>query len=205
MVSIRKVDVLFVCLHGSAKSVIAAAHFRRLAALRGLVIECGSAGLEPDEFIPPHVVTGLAADGLEAGHASPQQVTRDAMEAAACVVSFGCDLSALAPHAQLRVWEDIPAVSDGYVNSRAAITERLSLLIDEVASDLRSRPSVTTSHYNPWLAGRLWIAYIATESAIRHTPATLVAQSEKHDHAVPSPPAFATRCCRRGGDVDRHP
>jgi len=29
--------VLFVCLHGSAKSVIASEHFRRLAAERGLI------------------------------------------------------------------------------------------------------------------------------------------------------------------------
>ena len=30
--------VLFVCLHGSAKSVIALEHFRRLAAERGVIV-----------------------------------------------------------------------------------------------------------------------------------------------------------------------
>ena len=40
--------VLFVCLHGAAKSVVGAAHFRRLAAERGLTIDAVAAGTEPD-------------------------------------------------------------------------------------------------------------------------------------------------------------
>src|SRR5262252_2600344 len=40
--------VLFVCLHGAAKSVIAAAHFRRLAAAQGLAMDAVAAGTEPD-------------------------------------------------------------------------------------------------------------------------------------------------------------
>src|ERR671925_873480 len=40
--------VLFVCLHGAAKSVIGAAHFRRLAAARGLSVDAVAAGTEPD-------------------------------------------------------------------------------------------------------------------------------------------------------------
>jgi hypothetical protein len=38
--------VLFVCLHGAAKSVVGAAHFRRLAAAQGLSVGLGS-GLAP--------------------------------------------------------------------------------------------------------------------------------------------------------------
>ena len=51
--------VLFVCLHGSAKSVIASQYFRRLAAERGLAADTGSAGTEPDAEIPPGVARGL--------------------------------------------------------------------------------------------------------------------------------------------------
>src|SRR5207247_1233638 len=40
--------VLFVCLHGAAKSVVGAAHFRRLAAKQGLAIDAVAAGTEPD-------------------------------------------------------------------------------------------------------------------------------------------------------------
>src|SRR5262245_27486294 len=56
--------VLFVCLHGAAKSVIGAAHFRRLAAARGLAIDAAAAGTEPDADLGPGAVKGLAAEGL---------------------------------------------------------------------------------------------------------------------------------------------
>ena len=61
----RPMKVLFVCLHGSAKSVIAAEHFRRRAVAADLDIEVTSAGVEPDAEIPPHVIRGLADDGFD--------------------------------------------------------------------------------------------------------------------------------------------
>ena len=56
--------VLFVCLHGAAKSVVGAAHFRRLAAKHGLAIDAVAAGTEPDPALAPGAVKGLAAEGL---------------------------------------------------------------------------------------------------------------------------------------------
>ena len=44
--------VLFVCLHGSAKSVIAERHFERLAAERRVEARVASAGVEPDASVP---------------------------------------------------------------------------------------------------------------------------------------------------------
>ena len=57
--------VLFVCLHGSAKSLIALEHFRRLAAERGIAVEAAAAGTAPDAEIPPHVVQGPLGDGID--------------------------------------------------------------------------------------------------------------------------------------------
>src|SRR5205814_1901288 len=48
--------VLFVCLHGAAKSVIAAAHFRRLAGARGLTIDAVAAGTAPQAELAPAAV-----------------------------------------------------------------------------------------------------------------------------------------------------
>ncbi len=56
--------VLFVCLHGAAKSVVAAAHFRALAAAQGLPLAAVAAGTEPDPELMPAAVKGLAGDGL---------------------------------------------------------------------------------------------------------------------------------------------
>src|SRR3989454_7062849 len=67
--------VLFVCLHGSAKSLIAAEYFNRLAAARGLGARATSAGTEPDDVIPPRVIQGLRADGIDVEGRRPQRPT----------------------------------------------------------------------------------------------------------------------------------
>src|SRR5207249_3058190 len=67
--------VLFVCLHGAAKSVVGAAHFRRLAAERGLAIGAVAAGTEPDAQLAPGAVKGLAGDGLEPALTRPCPLT----------------------------------------------------------------------------------------------------------------------------------
>src|SRR5690349_17670023 len=67
--------VLFVCLHGAAKSVVGAAHFRRLATARGLRVDAVAAGTEPDAELAPGAVKGLAGDGLAATPSRPRPVT----------------------------------------------------------------------------------------------------------------------------------
>jgi len=122
--------VLFVCLHGAAKSVVAAAHFRRLAAERGLAIEAVAAGTEPDPALAPAAVKGLAGEGLPATPARPRPVTLYDLDSAARVVSFGCDV---APARGQRVdqW-DVPAVGDGYEAARDRIVRNVERLLAEL-------------------------------------------------------------------------
>jgi protein-tyrosine-phosphatase len=124
--------VLFVCLHGAAKSVIAAAHFRRLATARGLSIDAVAAGTEPDPALAPGAVRGLAGDGLAAAPARPRPVTLYDLDSAARVVSFGC---AITPARGQRVdqWE-VPAVSDGYEAARERIVAHVERLVGELAN-----------------------------------------------------------------------
>ena len=101
-------EVLFVCLHGSAKSLIAAEHFRGLARQRGLALEAASAGVEPDAEIPPGVVKGLRGDGIDVAGRRPRPLTREELAGARHVVSFGCDLSALVPpETKVERWDDV--------------------------------------------------------------------------------------------------
>src|SRR4029453_15593763 len=81
--------VLFVCLHGAAKSVVAAAHFRKLAAARGLTVSAAAAGTEPDSELAPGAVKGLAGDGLSPAPRRPRPVTLYDLESATRVLSFG--------------------------------------------------------------------------------------------------------------------
>jgi protein-tyrosine-phosphatase len=124
--------VLFVCLHGAAKSVVGAAHFRRLAAARGLAVEAVAAGTEPDAELAAGAVKGLAGDGLQAPPRRPRPVTLYDLRAATRVVSFGCDV---VPSGGQRVdrWDDVAAVSDGYDRARDQIVARVEGLVTELA------------------------------------------------------------------------
>src|SRR4051794_21775575 len=67
--------IVFVCEHGAAKSVIAAAHFNRIASEMKLPYRAVARGTNVDDAIAPAVRTGLAAEGLNVPTWKPQTVT----------------------------------------------------------------------------------------------------------------------------------
>lgn len=133
--------ILFVCLHGSAKSLIALEHFRRLAQQRGVDVQADWARIEPDAEIPPRVVQGLLGEGIDVRGRQPRQVTRADVEGASCVVTFGCELGVLESSGIARErWDDVPAVSEGYKPARDIIVGRLPGLLDKIGRTARDRP-----------------------------------------------------------------
>ena len=121
--------VLFVCLHGAAKSLVAASHLERLARERGIRLRAAFAGTEPDAELTPAAVAGLRTEGIEVGGRRPRRVSAEDMTSASRVVSFGCDLGALAPGVPVERWDDVPAVSASYDAARDAIVSRLPALL----------------------------------------------------------------------------
>jgi arsenate reductase (thioredoxin) len=63
--------VSFVCLHGSAKSLIAAEYFNRLAIERSLPLRATTSGPEPDSEVPGNVVAGLKSRGIDVSQYRP--------------------------------------------------------------------------------------------------------------------------------------
>jgi protein-tyrosine-phosphatase len=122
--------VLFVCLHGAAKSLIAASHLERLARERGITVRTEFAGMEPDPALTPAAVAGLQAEGIAVRGQRPRRVTADDIRHASRVVSFGCDLGALAPGVPVERWDDVPAVSENYRAARDVIVSRLPGLLE---------------------------------------------------------------------------
>ena len=123
--------VLFVCLHGAAKNVLAAADFERMAKERGLPIVAEAAGTEPDPDIAPPVLAALGAEGVNMAGQKPRLVTREMAAGATRVVAFGCGLGAAAPDGgKIEQWEDVPAVSAGLPAARAVIRAHLERLLD---------------------------------------------------------------------------
>jgi protein-tyrosine-phosphatase len=125
--------VLFVCLHGAAKSVLGAAYFQRLADERGVKLRAEFVGTEPEPELAPRVARELSADGIDLGGRRPRALTPADVTTASRVVSFGCDLGKLAGDRKVERWDDVPNVSDGYEAARDAIVKRLPELLARVS------------------------------------------------------------------------
>jgi hypothetical protein len=122
--------ILFVCPHGAAKSVLAAADFQQLAQARGLEWRATCAGTEPDEALSPTVRQTLQAENIGLPVLSPRQLTPTDLQTAARIISLG---AALPPGAVVERWDDVPPVSADLPAARAVIRAHLERLVDELA------------------------------------------------------------------------
>ena len=129
--------ILFVCPHGAAKSVIAAAEFQRLAQQHGLPWQALCGGTEPDDAITPAVLAWLRAEGLPLPQRLPQPVTHAEFACANRVVSLNCTVRArLPPEIALEQWDDVPPVSQDLPTARA----RLRAHVEHLIHDRHSNP-----------------------------------------------------------------
>jgi arsenate reductase len=121
--------IVFVCEHGAAKSIIAAAYFNKFAQERNLRLHAIARGTHPDEELSPITVAGLHEDGLTPNESVPQKLSAADIESAQQIVSF-CELP---EEYQKKVfseqWNDIPPVSENYEKARAVIVAKLNQLM----------------------------------------------------------------------------
>jgi len=116
--------VLFICEHGSSKSVIAAAHFARIAHEHGLDSDPTSRGTNPDESFPPHVVAGLEADGLAPLEDSPRELTEQDFVEAALRKEYIKAYEDCFKHCDKVKWNIVPADQNWYKEYVVATTLR---------------------------------------------------------------------------------
>lgn len=83
--------IVFVCEHGAAKSILAAAYFNKLAEARHLSLQAIARGTNPDSELSPTTVAGLQSDGLSPSESAPQKLTLAEAESAERIISF-CEL-----------------------------------------------------------------------------------------------------------------
>lgn len=124
--------IIFVCEHGAAKSVVAAAYFNKLAKERFPGVQALARGTNPDEELAPTAVEGLAKDGLTPGQQKPGLLTMQDVSRAMAIISF-CDLpdeyQDLLP---IETWMDVPPVSAGYEAARDAMLAHIRNYIDRL-------------------------------------------------------------------------
>ena len=127
--------VVFVCEHGTVKSVVAAALFNKLARERGLAAVAVSRGTAPDRALPPLVRDGLLADGAGPWRARPRRLTSADVPGAALLVSFDQPIETLvAGRAPVRRWDGTPSVMRDYATGRDSILSRVTALVAELSS-----------------------------------------------------------------------
>jgi arsenate reductase (thioredoxin) len=127
-------NVAFVCLHGSAKSLIAAEYFNRLARENSLSLRATTSGPEPDPEVPSNVVDGMKLRGIDVRAYKPSSISADGLKDADLIVSFACDAGRkLAPDKTEERWDECPAVSDNFDTAWDFITGRVERLVARLA------------------------------------------------------------------------
>jgi arsenate reductase (thioredoxin) len=124
--------VVFVCEHGAAKSVLAAAYFDKIVGELELDYRAIARGTNPDPEVSPQTIAGLADDGLTPTVFTPQKLTGSDIKSARRVVSF-CDLpEEFQQSSVVEYWKDIPPVSENYERARDVIVDRLRQLLESL-------------------------------------------------------------------------
>jgi arsenate reductase len=138
----RQTSVAFVCLHGSAKSLIAAEYFNRLAREHGLDFKATTSGPEPDADVPSNVIDGLRSHAIDVRGYRPTLISAADLADADLIVSFACDAGMrLAPGKAVERWDECPAVSDDFETAWQFITSR----VDRLFRRLKEEQAVANS------------------------------------------------------------
>ena len=125
--------VLFICEHGTVKSLLAKVLFEQYAREVGLPMRAISRGTNLEPVVPSWMQRGLAADRITLGAWQPLALRPDDLVSAAFVVSFDVpstvSAGARSPRAQ---WDGLPSVSQNYAVGRDSIKARVHSLVDSL-------------------------------------------------------------------------
>lgn len=126
-------QVVFVCEHGSVKSLVASLYFNRRAQERGLPYRAVARGVTTDSTVPTPVRKGLQGDGFKVSHFVPQLFQASDADHAALVVSFDQDITKrINGGTRYLKWDDLPGILADYPRGRDAIVRQIDALVDEL-------------------------------------------------------------------------
>ena len=126
-------QVMFVCEHGAAKSVVATAYFNKLAGERGLDVRAIARGADPQDQPSVSAAQGLRADGFLPSGDLPRPIGADELRRSARVVAFDCGHPTMkALRGMAACWDDVPATGDDYARARDVIRAHVAAMIEEL-------------------------------------------------------------------------
>jgi protein-tyrosine-phosphatase len=128
----RESIIIFVCEHGAAKSIIAAAYFNKVAGEMGLALRAAARGTFPDPELSVKTLACLAKDGLAPTEPAPQKLSHQEIETAQQVITF-CELpEEYQQKNNIERWEDVPPVSENYEQARDVIVAHIGQLVNDL-------------------------------------------------------------------------
>ena len=137
--------VVFVCDHGSAKSLVAASLFNRMAEQRGLAVRALSRALSErsvDSRVPDKVVQVMGQDGFQVAAFKPQAMTASEAAAAARVVIINVEGPVeSASRAPAERWNDIAPVTSEYGKAKSRLVSRIEALLDDLGRQGSGAPA----------------------------------------------------------------
>jgi protein-tyrosine-phosphatase len=126
--------IVFVCLHGSVKSQMAAAHFNQIAKERGLPFVAVSRGIAVDSSIPAPIRDGLALEGLAPVDNVPRSLTAEDANAASKIYAFDEVPADKKGGANVTYWSDVPPATKDYSAARDAIVRHIDDLLPSLTA-----------------------------------------------------------------------
>jgi arsenate reductase (thioredoxin) len=125
--------VVFVCEHGSVKSLVAMTYFNQRAQARGLPYSAIARGTAPEPSVPNPVREGLRAAGFDVSHFVPQRLAATDVDGALAVVSFDQDIaSTVTDKPRIFHWDNLPGILADYSRGQDAIVKRVDDLLYEL-------------------------------------------------------------------------
>jgi arsenate reductase (thioredoxin) len=135
-------EVLFVCVHNSGRSQLAAALLHQRA---GGVVHVRSAGSDPAETINPNVVTAMTELGIDITQEFPKPLTDEVVSAADVVITMGCgDACPIYPGKRYEDWVLSDPEGKSLVDVRA-IRDEIDAKVSELLQTLDLEPAVSTT------------------------------------------------------------
>ena len=129
--------ILFVCEHGAARSVIAAAYFDKFAKEQGINYKAAFRGINPDPTLSPVAQKGLQEDGIRTSGWKPTKAAQKDLDEASEIITLGCRLPTGNVASKVTDWNDIPSPSQDYKLARDEITKRVQSLVDRLTKEER--------------------------------------------------------------------
>jgi len=122
-----------VCEHGSAKSVIAATYFNKMAKERNLLWEASTRATDPEQRLSHNTELGLPNDKLLITKITLRKVSQKDISDASQLILFFPLPNTLKVAGKSQFWSGVPPVSEDYQIARDAIVIKITALLDSLS------------------------------------------------------------------------